>query len=562
MANESRETTYSSIALVDLSAIFAQCWFRNRHNHEQSDGVGDTMRTLDRIARSVSHTVLCLDAPPYFRKTVYPDYKAKRPAPEPELVAAKREVLRRAEEQGYRLARAAGFEGDDIVATLAAVYGLICDDVRIIGCDKDLFQLVRGPVRILRPAKGDKPEVLLDGPAIFKETGGVTPAMVVDWLALMGDDGDNIPGCPSVGDKRATIIIGQYGSLEKLYWEIEHNPVETNRTLGKSIVAKLVEHKKQVFQARELVKLRIDAPVDANELLLKRKPKVSAPPLRAVPDEKADDVASWPNPKRQPEDKLLDPTVAIPAGSPAAANAEMADEAIAGAAEAAPKSQPPQSGPSVAKARPRPVVDTKGETVAEHDEKGTPIAKLLRDSKAGPASLVAQRGTDEWELALEPKGLNQAKWLAEAFHSVEMFPKLKSEMHYLAILMMGRELGLGAMASLVNIEIVEGRPSPHWQVIVGFAQLHPDCEYFQLVETTREYAIYETKRRQNPVPTRLRYGLEDAEQAGLMKPFSGWDRHPAAMCRKMAAVHLARAVYPDSKVIGLYAPEELGEQAA
>jgi 5'-3' exonuclease len=523
----------------------------------------------------VRHTVLCLDAPPYFRKALFPDYKAQRPAPEPELITAKREVLRRCEEQGYRLARADGFEGDDIVATLAAVYGLICEDVRIIGCDKDLFQLVRGPVRILRPAKGDKPEVLLDGPAIFKETGGVTPAMVVDWLALMGDAGDNIPGCPGVGDKRATIIIGQYGTLEKLYWSLEHEPVPTNRTLGKSICAKLNENKAAVFQARELVRLRIDAPVDANELLQKRKaqPKPAAKANPFPGDDQVQDngfdaavaampESGWPNPRRQPEAKLLDPTVAIPAGSPAKANLEMAAEAVAAAEpanEGKTPSSPPQSGPSVAKARPRPVIDTKGEPTPDVGKDGSPVTNIKRNAQAGSTTaLVPQRGADVWDLALEPKSLKEAMWLTVEYHSVELFPELKSPQHYLAIIMMGRELGLGTMASLVNIHIVEGRPSPNWQLIVGFAQQHPDCEYFELIETTNERATYVTKRRQNKEPTTLTFTMEDAERTGLVKPFSGWDKFPAALLRKMCSVHLARAVYPDSKANGLYCPEELG----
>jgi len=290
-ASETPDRPYSSIALVDLSALFAQYWFGHLNKSgEQAPAfaVRDTMAQLERIDRSVRHTVVCLDAPPYVRATVY---------------------------------------------------RLICDDVRIIGCDKDLFQLVGGPVRVLRPAKGEEPEVLLDGPAIFKKTGGITPPMIVDWLALMGDPGDNIPGCPSVGEKRATIILGNYGSLEKLYWAIEHQAVETNKTIGKAIVAKLVEFKAQVFQARELVRLRPDAPVDANELLFKGKAKpVVAKHTAPLPDD--DDTedfdaavrrmpeSGWPNPRRQDESKLLDPTGAIPSGSsPAAANAEMADEA-------------------------------------------------------------------------------------------------------------------------------------------------------------------------------------------------------------------------------------------
>ena len=174
--------------------------------------------------------------------------------------------------------------------------------------------------------------------------------------------------------------------------------------------------------------------------------------------------------------------------------------------------------------------------------------------------LVPARGDDKWDLALEPRTMKQAIWLAQEFAAQELFPKLGGWQGYLAVIMMGRELGLGAMASLTNIDIVEGKPSPSWQLIVGFVQQHPDCEYFQLIESTRTSATYETKRRQNPAPTRLTYTIEDAKIAGLVKPLSGWERHPGPLCRKMCAVHLSRAVYPDNKVVGLYAPEEMGTE--
>ena len=112
------------------------------------------------------------------------------------------------------------------------------------------------------------------------------------------------------------------------------------------------------------------------------------------------------------------------------------------------------------------------------------------------------------------------------------------------------------MASLMNFSIVEGRPSPSWQLVVGLTQRHPECEYFRLVESTDESATYETQRR-GCEPNRMTFTMAQAKKTGLVKPYSGWDKWPAAMLRKICAVHLSRAVFPDSPLAGFYIPEEL-----
>jgi hypothetical protein len=123
---------------------------------------------------------------------------------------------------------------------------------------------------------------------------------------------------------------------------------------------------------------------------------------------------------------------------------------------------------------------------------------------------------------------------------------------------------MGIMDALDNLHLVEGRPALGWQSIVAYTT-HPDCEFFRQVECTATSATWETKRRQHPEPTRRTYTIEQARLAGLVRPRSPWERYPDDMCSKAAAVKLARVVYPDTRALGLYCPEELGgmvEEAA
>lgn len=583
----SEPNAYDSIALVDMGDQFAQHWFGTGKNYDATiDGV---LTALDRIQRSVSHMVVCLDHPPYFRKEIYPGYKASRPASTPEMNECKRELREKCEARGYRLARAKGYEADDIIAGLAAVYRLVCDDVRIVGRDKDLLQLLNGKVRMFRPAKGGDPEVLIDGPAVFSSH-GVAPGQIVDWLALTGDKGDDVPGCPGVGDRTAAKILAAFGSVPALYARLESEPATVQETLGKSVAWKLREHREDVMRARSLVALRLDAPIDATDLLLPGTPRVidtvhtepvpaagddedafdrelealdpeavsetraaEADPVARVAghvqaaypgitDAKAAEVARatlYPNPSGKPEGDLLDPAAAIPAGDPKAKPMLQpeVERAVAAAHAVAGDARPSHAGEVV------------GNDVGPQ---GEPKTGVVRESST--STELTGKQSAGWDIALEPRGLAQAKWVAETL--APMFPKLGGWQGTLGVIMCGRELGLGTMASLMNFDIVEGRPSPRWQVIVAFAMQHPESEYFRLVESTNEGATYVAKRRGNPEVT-MSFTVEDAKRAGLYKPSSGWQKYPAALCRKMCAVHLARALFPDSKASGLYCPEEL-----
>ena len=149
-----------------------------------------------------------------FRNEMYADYKANRP-PVPEDLesqfAPMRELI---QALGVPLMQIDGFEADDVIATLARQAEADGAEVLIVSGDKDLAQLVTDRVKLLDTMKG----VTFD-PAAVRDKYGVPPEQIVDWLALMGDTSDNIPGVQGVGPKTAAKWLDQYGDLDRLLAE-------------------------------------------------------------------------------------------------------------------------------------------------------------------------------------------------------------------------------------------------------------------------------------------------------------------------------------------------------
>jgi DNA polymerase-1 len=194
-----------------------------------------------------------------FRSEIYPDYKAHRPPPPPDLFPQVDRCLNVLRQIGVPVVGAEGFEADDAIATLVARLRQEHPDlrIRIISKDKDLKQLLSPPAG---SASAGAPvemydihtDALITADTLKEET-GLTPAQVVDMLALMGDTTDNVPGVEGVGPKTAAELIATYGSLENL---IAH---------AGEIKGKRGEKLRQAIPllglSRQLVTLRRDAPV-------------------------------------------------------------------------------------------------------------------------------------------------------------------------------------------------------------------------------------------------------------------------------------------------------------
>ena len=254
---------HDTIALVDVSYIFAV-----RYHSKHRDPVTDSLNCIAQIADRYPKMILCFDAPPYDRATLFPDYKGQRAEPDEEEVRMKRELFAQLRKDERACAFVKGAEADDVIATLCADIQEADDKtcVAIFARDKDLFPLTNSRVTIHEPAVGDRPETLVT-PETVKERTGVAPGQVVDWLALVGDTSDNFPGCPGIGAKKAAALLQKFGCLDAVYAKLDGGNREVAGIVGDALAGSLFEHRAQVMTARTLATLVDNLDLDLAALL-------------------------------------------------------------------------------------------------------------------------------------------------------------------------------------------------------------------------------------------------------------------------------------------------------
>ena len=169
------------------------------------------------------------------------------------------------------------------------------------------------------------------------------------------------------------------------------------------------------------------------------------------------------------------------------------------------------------------------------------------------------------ETSLQPTTLAQLKAFADTFAVSQLLPThLRNKPADVAITVLyGRELGLTPMQAIQGIFVIEGKPGVSAATAVALVKRSPLCEYFTCIESTEKRAVYETKRRGEPQPTRLSFTIEEAGRAELATKGT-WKKYPAAMLRNRAAMQLARDVYPDvvANIVDHDEADELGAPAA
>ena len=169
---------------------------------------------------------------------------------------------------------------------------------------------------------------------------------------------------------------------------------------------------------------------------------------------------------------------------------------------------------------------------------------------------IALRDERQNASAFEPNNMSEGLALAKVLVESKLVPKaLTTPAAVFVVMMTGRELGLTVGQSLRLIHVFEGKPILSAALIVGMVKRHPSCEYFQIVESTNDACIYETKRQGSPKSTRMTFTIADAKRAGLTSK-DVWAKYPMQMLQNRCGTMLARAEYPDVAA-GLYDEDEI-----
>ena len=192
-----------------------------------------------------------------FRDEMYADYKANRPSMPDDMRVQIEPLHASVKALGFPLLCVDNVEADDVIGTLARSSAAADRPVVISTGDKDMAQLVDGHITLVNTMTGSSLDV-----AGVKEKFGVAPEQIIDFLALMGDSSDNIPGVPGVGEKTAVgLLVGVNGGLKELYENLDIVPTLPIRG-AKTLPAKLLEHKDMAFLSYRLATIKVDVPLD------------------------------------------------------------------------------------------------------------------------------------------------------------------------------------------------------------------------------------------------------------------------------------------------------------
>lgn len=208
---------------------------------------GAVLRILD--THKPTHFAIVRDvSAPTFRHELYPEYKANR-GPMPEEMVVQMPLLQETLlASGATLLSEPGYEADDVMASVAvAAEKAGFDQIFIVTKDKDMSQIVNEKIHLFHLEKGA--EGIDFGPEQVLEKYGVPPSKIRDYLALMGDSSDNIPGVPKIGPKTAAQLLNEFDNIDNLYLNLD-------KISKKGLLENLRENKEKAFLSRELVTLQ------------------------------------------------------------------------------------------------------------------------------------------------------------------------------------------------------------------------------------------------------------------------------------------------------------------
>jgi len=248
--------------LIDGSALFYRSHFafiRNPLINSKGENTGAIFGFASTLLKILSdekpdYIAAVFDTKePTFRHIKYKEYKATRQKMPNEMVDQYPRIVELVETFEIPFLEKPGYEADDIIATIAKVAESKGIETYMVTGDKDFMQLLSPLIKmyVIRPGKDQE---ILDL-HVLKERYQLTPIQVIEYLALMGDSSDNVPGVPGVGEKTAKTLIQEFESLDNLYAKID-------QISQKGLKQKLEEGKEKAYLSRELVTIDQQVPVE------------------------------------------------------------------------------------------------------------------------------------------------------------------------------------------------------------------------------------------------------------------------------------------------------------
>lgn len=266
------------LCLIDGSAIAYRSYFgmmRQRLTTSDGQPTGAVYAFVNSIQKIITelqpdYLAVTFDAPAKtFRHELFADYKGTRQATPEELVQQLPYIFEFIKAANIPLIIKPGFEADDIIGTLAKIGKEQNLQVYIISSDKDMMQLLSESVVMLKPAIAGKEEEVLDATAVEQQL-GIKPDQIPDYLALIGDTSDNIPGIKGIGPAKAQPLLKEFGTLENLLQNCE-------RIANPRIRSLVQEGAKSAQISKELATINTDLPLDiALQDLARKEPDEAA----------------------------------------------------------------------------------------------------------------------------------------------------------------------------------------------------------------------------------------------------------------------------------------------
>lgn len=266
---EKKETIY----LIDGSALAYRSYFgtiRNRLATSKGQPTGAVyafVNSLKRIIEEVKpdYIGMVFDAPEKtFRHAIYADYKATREAMPEDLVEQWPVMTEIVKAMNIPVITLPGYEADDVIGTLAKTakaQGLV---VYMVTGDKDFMQLIDDDIYVYKPASGQKEVEIIDSEAVVARW-GVRPEQIADYLGLVGDSSDNIPGIKGIGPAKAEPLLAKWDTLEKV--------IEQADATGNPRLAEMLRNGAESARlSKRLATIKTDVPVEINIEQLKIQP--------------------------------------------------------------------------------------------------------------------------------------------------------------------------------------------------------------------------------------------------------------------------------------------------